>query len=75
MKIAAQSDKDFEVFCMRLGGVMPASLLGNIAGSLLGWVGLVKVEQVAKTFVDVALNGAREETFENADVVRYKFEN
>jgi hypothetical protein len=56
---------------MRLGGVMPATVFGSLMASLLGWTGLVKVDQIAKVFVDVAINGAKKTTLENADIVKY----
>jgi hypothetical protein len=70
--LAADND-GFEAFQMRLGGVMPDSGTGNLAANLIGWMGLVKVEQVSKVFIDVAIRGAAKEILENSDIVKYRF--
>ena len=53
---------------MRLGGVIPAGK------STAGLPGIVKAEQVAAVFVEVALKGFEKEVLENSDIVGFEFE-
>jgi len=69
----------FQTYSMRLGGVTPATVSGNLSSSLLSWSGpMVRVEQVAHVFIEIALNGAGaagagKSIFENADIVNFVF--
>jgi hypothetical protein len=64
----ATTHKDFSAYHMRLGGVFPAGK------PTAGLPGVVKVEQVAAVFVEVALKGSEKEVLENADIVGFQFE-
>ncbi|KIW04912.1 uncharacterized protein PV09_04083 [Verruconis gallopava] len=65
----AKKHQGFFPYCMRIGGVMPASLFGTLITATVAWTApVVKVDQAAKAMVHVALNGAKKDTLENEEI-------
>jgi hypothetical protein len=68
----ANANERFETYIMRPALIVPMepSLGMSVASAL---VGSIKVDVLAKAMIELALNGHKEQTFENADITKLRF--
>ncbi|KAF8848313.1 hypothetical protein BDZ45DRAFT_606075 [Acephala macrosclerotiorum] len=64
----AQSHSNFQSYIMRPSGVLTKE--NTIKNYLMGFVPSVRVDELAATMVDVAINGAKMQTWENGQLAK-----
>lgn len=67
----ARGNDGFETYIMRPGGILPENT-SMVMSALASLVPSIRVDQLARVMVAVALNGCEEQTLENGAIKDFK---